>query len=67
MDDKQVVSVEVAFTGANVIRINHKTMQQAVEYWLNNVVLRQSVSVSSVKERTNENVFEISLVEFVKE
>ena len=67
MDDKQVVSVEVAFTGANVIRINRKTMQQAIEYWLNNVVLRKPVSVSNVEERPNDHVFEISIVEVITE
>ena len=62
MSEKQDVLL-----GSNIIRINQNTMQQAIEYWLNNVVLRKPVSVSNVEERPNDHVFEISIVEVITE
>lgn len=59
-DEKQSV---VLLPGRNVLRLNHSTMEQAVEYWLNNVVLRQPVTVVSVKERNTDNVFEVEVTE----
>ncbi len=50
-------------SGANRIIINIETMNQAIEYWLNNIVLNQSVTVTSVAERSNDNVFEIRFTE----
>lgn len=59
-DGKQT---EVLLPGNNVLRLNHSTMEQAVEYWLNNVVLRQPVTVVSVRDRSAENVFEVEVTE----
>ena len=61
MSDKQAVTND-ALSGSNIIKINQDTMQQAIEYWLNNVVLRKPVTVSSVKEVPNAGMFEIHVL-----
>ena len=63
-DEKQSV---ILLPGHNILRLNYSTMEQAVEYWLNNVVLRQPVTVVSVKERNTDNVFEVEVTEAVRE
>ena len=62
MSDQQAF-INDTFSGSNVIRINQATMQQAIEYWLNNVILRKPIAVTNVKEYPNELVFEISVTE----
>lgn len=45
--------------GDNEIRLCKADMMRAVEYWLNEMLLRDEVQVVDVKELTNDNVFSI--------
>jgi hypothetical protein len=45
--------------GNNEIRLCKADMIRAVEYWLNEVLLRDEVQVVDVKELTNDSVFSI--------
>lgn len=36
--------------GRNELRLNTETVMDAVEYWLNKVVLKDSVKVTSIEE-----------------
>lgn len=49
-------------TGNNEIRLNPATMNAAVEYFLNNVLFKESVSVATVQYNTTDNVFIIKLM-----
>lgn len=50
-----------ALLGGNTLRRNQATMIEAVEYWLNTVVLRQPVKVRGIKELSD--VLEASVIE----
>ena len=50
--------------GRNTIYLNKATMQEAVQYWLVNVFLKEKVVVTNVKEShqlPNDNTFQIDI------
>lgn len=47
--------------GNNILEFNHFTMMEAIEHYLNSVLLKQRVKVIKVKENTNVHTFEIEI------
>lgn len=49
--------------GNNVLRFNAITIMAAIEYWLNEQVLKKPVTVVDVRARSNGGVFEVEITE----
>ena len=47
--------------GTNELRLCKVDLMRAVEYWLNEEVLREEVQVVAVKELSTENVFSVTV------
>ncbi len=49
--------------GTNILSLNKAEMMRALQYYLNEVQFKEPVKISNVREKGNDNIFEITIMD----